>query len=677
MKTRFKYVEILLVLFLLEVTRAAELPTISKARNILKFMNPAADPCSNFYEFTCGNFPRIYPAILSQQAETSVLGIMQSDLEHIMFSVLNSPNMTMDTISHGKVKDFYNSCLNLRHSGWLYMAKLKEIIAEFGQMPALSENWSDEDFNWLQVVAEISKKYDLQIIIGKYVRRDLYDKRRNTVYFDLPSFGLPKPEMFLNPAYKLLLEEYRLAIGQHLRNYLGVNEIMAQKFSQEILGFEVALAMGTVNETGIFTQPYEYVDYLKREYPEDLDLFKYLEIALDGPLPKGKIIDNCPVYHKNLLKIIRRTPKRIMANYIFYSLLRNFLLSPFPNTLEDLQKGCVSLTRKYFENILDNMVYRRTNVKDAEQAVINMAYDFKTVMELSLRQNTWLSSKIQRRIKDKLKSLKVIIKSYADQDFSADFEQFLIDENDFCGNLKSIFILRAMETKSNLNSPPKANYNSLSTSLLPKYLKEENALVVPVGFLQPLFFWHSSYPASIKLSQLGFFIAHEMMHAIDAEGIFYDPDGQYSYWNNGKLPEAFTMRKYCYSKQHSGGNYIFGGIKIPELQSDLENMADADGLRWAFKTFTMWYNSPLLANLNISSEVLPNLDYQDHQLFFINFAQLWCNDVNPLMTGLPFVPNGDYISGNLKVMSVLTNVKEFFETFHCEKPKKPFVCEVY
>ncbi|XP_073820235.1 neprilysin-1-like [Musca autumnalis] len=678
MKTRIKrsLLQGLSIFLLVTLSRGAELPTANKAKNILNFMNPAADPCKNFYEFSCGNFPRIYPASWGQQAETSVLRLMQGDLEHIMLSVLSSPNITMDTLSDRKVKDFYNSCLTLRQSGWSYVAKLKEIIAEFGQMPVLEENWSDDNFDWLKTVAEISKKYDLQIIIGKYVRKDVYDKKRNTVYFDVPSFGLPKAEMFLNPGYKLMVDEYRMTIVEHLRNYLSMDEVVAQQVAQEMLGFEVALAMGTVNETSVFAQPYEYVDYLKREYPEELDLLKYLEMALDAPLPKGKIIDKCTMYHKNLVRVMKRTPKRVVANYIFYSLLRNFMLTPFPNSFDALQRGCVSLTRRHFANILDNMVYRRTNVKDAEQAVINMVYDFKTVMEFSLRQNTWLRSNMQKRIKDKLEALKVIVNSHENHDFSQEYGQLLIDVNDFCGNLKSIFILNSMESKAKLTAAPIANWDVPSISLLPKYIAEENTLVVPVGLLQPNFLWHSSYPVAIKLSQLGFFIAHEIMHAIDTEGLFYDHDGQYSHWNKGKIPEPLVIRNFCYSKQKPG-NYIYGGRKLPELQSELETMADTDGLHLAYKTFNMWYHSPLLAALNISTEVLPGLDYKDHKLFFISFAQLWCNDVNHGVTSLPFVPNGEYVSGSLKLMSVLSNFKEFYKTFHCEKPKNPFVCDVY
>ncbi|XP_005190737.3 neprilysin-1-like [Musca domestica] len=642
-------------------------------------MNAAADPCKNFYEFSCGNFPRIYPATLSHQAETSVLGNLQADLEHIMFSMLNSPNVTLDTVSERKVKDFYNSCLDISQSGWSYVTKLKEIIAEFGQMPVLDENWSETDFDWLKTVAEISQKYDLQIIVGRYVRKDSHDRRRrNTVYFDLPSFGLAKPEMYLNPAYKVMLEEYRSAIIQHLRNYLGVEEILSEMVAQEILGFEVALAMATTNDTSTLSHPYEYVDYLKREYPDELDLLKYLEITLDDTLPKGKIFDMCPVYHKNLIKLMKRTPKKIVANYIFYSLLRNFMLTPFPYSYEALQRGCVGLTRRHFSSIVDNMVYHRTNVKDAEQAVINMVYDLRTVMEFSLRQNDRLSEKLQKRIKQKLKALKVKIKSHENSDGFQKYEQLLIDVNDICGNLKSIFILKSMEIKENLNSTTPTSYlDSISPSLLPRYIKEENTLLVPVGFLQPLFFWHSTYPVSIKLSQLGFFLAHEMLHAIDEEGIFYDPDGQYSYWNNGKLPDTLIMRRNCYSQLQQTSSYIYAGTKLPELQPELENIVDAEGLRWAYKTFATWYNSPLLVGLNISSEALPNLQYQNHQLFFIHFAQLWCNDINHAVTGLPFVPNGEYISGSLKVMSILTNVKEFYETFHCERPKRTFECEVY
>uniref|UniRef100_A0A1I8PRV8 Peptidase M13 C-terminal domain-containing protein n=1 Tax=Stomoxys calcitrans TaxID=35570 RepID=A0A1I8PRV8_STOCA len=652
----------------------------SKSQNMLKYMNRHVDPCSNFYEFACGNWPNVYPAKLSNLLETNSLQNIQADVDHVMLSVVSDSNINTDTPIDKKVKAFYHSCMNLRNSEQVHKTKLKALIAEFGQMPVLVGNeWDENKFDWLKTVADIANKYDINIILGRYIRPDLVDKKKYTVNLDLPQFGLDKISMYLDQANGMFINEYFMGIAQQLGQYLDVDEAMAQVVAREILGFEMSLAMGAANESMPFTDQLLTAAELKEDYSSDVDFEKYLTIV-QGNMPKGRILDKAPEYHRNLIKVLKRTPKRAVANYIYYSLIRNFLISPPPMSYEALQASCVTLTRKHFGDVVDNMVYRRTHIKDAERAVINMVYDLKAVLEFTLRTRefSWIGQRVQKKINEKLKAMKVIIKSYENNNnFVWKYGLLIVDVNDLFGNLKSIHLIRGISARSRISDRMEVYYEEETPlSFLPKYLLEHNALVIPVGFLQPFFFWSLPYPPAINLAQMGFFIAHEIIHAIDKDGAQFGKEGEMRFWFDGAYA-ILKERMDCFKNQYKG--YIFGGAELPELQSQAENIADASGLRLAYRTYVAWEENPYRGISNRTVETLPNMPYSGKQLFFISFAQLWCSDVNSAMTNLPVVTNGENAPGSFKVMGALSHLDEFAQAFQCpnNNDDRKAKCSVY
>ncbi|XP_075161688.1 neprilysin-4-like [Haematobia irritans] len=637
----------------------------AKVQTMLKYMNPNVDPCSNFYEFACGNWPQIYPANLTNQLETNTLQLIQSEVDQVMLYVLSDGNVNLDSPIDKKVKNFYHSCMNMRNSEPRYKRQLREIIDEFGQMPALvGQQWSEDNFDWLKTVADIAKKYDINIILGRYIRPDLRNKKKHVLSLDIPTFGLDRIDLYLDPANGMFINDYFSGIVQHLFQYLDLDVVIAQAVAREILGFEMAMVMGAANESDHFSHTYGPIKKLDENYGGSLNLEKYLEMV-QGSVPKGDILDKSPEYHMNLVKVIKRFPKRVMANYIYYSLIRHFMISPPPMSYEELQMSCVTLTRSHFGDVVDSMVYRKIDVKDAQQAVTNMVYDLKTVFEFSLRNPDyhWIERKIQKRIVEKLRAMKLIFKTYETNNFSWKYGTIIIDIKDLVGNLKSVYLIRGLSAKSKLNGRVEVDYEQETPlAFLPKYIVEHNALVIPVGFLQPRLFWSQPYPPAINLGQMGFFLAHEFIHAIDKDGVQFDNTGLMRFWFDGAYKEL-NQRMECFTNQYKG--YIYGGAELPELLSQAENIADASGLRLAYRTYMAWQNNPYRGTDNRTIETFPGLKYSGKQLFFISFAQLWCSDVNSQLTNMPIVVNGENAPGSFKVMGILSHLKEFSEVFQC------------
>jgi putative endopeptidase len=103
------------------------------------------------------------------------------------------------------------------------------------------------------------------------------------------------------------------------------------------------------------------------------------------------------------------------------------------------------------------------------------------------------------------------------------------------------------------------------------YLAENNEIVITAAMLKAPFY-DSSYTYEQNLGGTGWTIAHELSHAFDASGCFYDENGNYNDWwteeDRGKYNE------YCQSVIEYYNNYQINGKNVNGELTMCENIAD-------------------------------------------------------------------------------------------------------
>lgn len=156
-------------------------------------------------------------------------------------------------------------------------------------------------------------------------------------------------------------------------------------------------------------------------------------------------------------------------------------------------------------------------------------------------------------------------------------------------------------------------------------------------------------------------IGHEITHGFDDNGRNFDKDGNmFDWWSNFS---AMHFKEQSRCMVHQYGNYTWelaGGQNVSGISTLGENIADNGGVRQAYQAYLKWLEQegkePMLPGLNLSHK----------QLFFLNFAQVWCGSYRP-----------EYASQSIKtdvhsplkyrVMGSLQNFEAFSEVFHCKK----------
>ncbi|KAH8247405.1 hypothetical protein KR038_003741, partial [Drosophila bunnanda] len=643
----------------------------SKVAEMQSFMNPKVDPCSDFYDFACGTYDHINSAFRMEVLTTGVFETVTKGLNRKILKMLNKEHDKHDTPEDLQVKHFYESCKGLKDLSAAYPEKLRRLIAEFGSMPVLEgSSWKESEFDWLNTVARMSNRYGINPILGAEVSKDFASNQRNRVYVGQQEFPLESRGMYEGNATQTYRERYRNTIQRYLQRSLHVSKELAKPTAQELLDFEVDLAMGLVDEsegldlndlTTLLT-----VEEMHKLYEPTLDIKRLVFVSL-GERVTDQIYQFNSRYMENLVEVMKRTPLRTVANYVFFRLIYEFVETP-SSTPEKQKRDCVDLTKKFFAKNLDNMFYRRYNNEKSSTEIENMWRQLKATFNESLSsspQLNWISRPTRDLAMAKLQAMKLEVNSYADVNFTEEFAGLNLQSGDYVENVRQTLLQSAREMRELLHKPAKPLEAGSQLSYTPANILVENVIKVPVALLQPFYIWADAYPNAVMFGTLASLIGHELIHGFDDGGRKFDAQGNSHDWWDDRSSTNFLDRRQCFTKQY--GKYVYDGIQLKESTLQSENIADNGGVRLAYTAYRNWYDAQSTKSGGaqaLASEQLPSMSYTGKQLFFISFAQIWCNDAHPNIKALQ-VSTDQHMPGKFRVIGSLSNFNEFSREFNC------------
>ncbi|XP_073820209.1 endothelin-converting enzyme homolog [Musca autumnalis] len=652
---------------------------LQKGAEMLRYMNMSVDPCEDFYEFTCGNWNRYHSAAKGDATQTGFLENLQKSLSEKLMEILITPE-SVDTAVDRTVKDFYRSCLNLAALKNNYPLKLRELIGEFGEMPALAgAAWQEQQFDWLETVAKIAYKYGIGILTPAEVSIDLVDGSVNRLYLRTAELSLGSKHVYLDKSNSRLIQGITIVVYSRLIDFLGMDVELAKATAKEIIDFETALARGIddVNSVSDYREviALDTIESLHQKYAGHLDIKKLMYLSF-GTLPNLRVYSN-PKYIRHLIQLMQVTPRRTVANYIFYKLIRKFLVE-VPMTEQKLQENCLKGMKPRFFKIFDNIMYRRFMSREIEQGIHSMWQEIKHTFTQNLASDKyqWIDGLTRLYAIEKVKAMKMDIVSYKDYDFQAVFGDLQVNNHDYVENLKALYALASKNHRESITKPPKPTELGEELSTSPANILNENMVKVPVSMLQPYQVWSTQFPNAFNYAVLGSLLSHELIHGFDDAGRGYDVSGKPLQWWDLLSSIYFKERSQCFNEQYHG--YIFQNRQLP-YGDQHENIADNGGVRLAYNAYLNWYRETLQKQPHQISETMPGLDFSDKKLFFISYGQLWCGDINPLIRQYQESTDA-HVPDKFRVIGPLSNFDEFSNVFQCPpgsgmNPLKK--CEIY
>jgi predicted metalloendopeptidase len=81
------------------------------ASSILKNMDPAVEPCDNFYKFACGQFVR-NTLIPDEKSTVNSFSTVTDELQEQLRTVIEEPISPQDKKPFRLVKNLFRACMN-------------------------------------------------------------------------------------------------------------------------------------------------------------------------------------------------------------------------------------------------------------------------------------------------------------------------------------------------------------------------------------------------------------------------------------------------------------------------------------------------------------------------------------------------------------------------------------
>eukprot|EP00004_Rigifila_ramosa_P021709 TRINITY_DN5827_c0_g1_i2.p1 TRINITY_DN5827_c0_g1~~TRINITY_DN5827_c0_g1_i2.p1 ORF type:complete len:494 (+),score=118.11 TRINITY_DN5827_c0_g1_i2:770-2251(+) len=189
----------------------------------------------------------------------------------------------------------------------------------------------------------------------------------------------------------------------------------------------------------------------------------------------------------------------------------------------------------------------------------------------------------------------------------------------------------------------------------------QNEIVFPAGILQPPFFSETQH-AAMNMGGIGMVIGHELTHGFDDQGSQFDHTGNLSDWWSAQSKAQFAEKTACVSDLYS--SYSINGTHVNGALTLGENIADFGGVAEAFFAYQ------LMKSENASCCGLPSgFPLSDTQLFFVAFAQTWC-DVRTPQSELLRLRTDPHSPPRFRVNGPLSNFPPFYEAFSCPAGSK-------
>ncbi|XP_053947085.1 neprilysin-4-like [Anastrepha ludens] len=661
----------------------------AKSAEMRNYMQAEADACDDFFKYACGTWEKINPTDVHNVLETNFFALLLSTYNQKQLKVLLEVPQRHDDEVTAKVKTFFGACRQfVDKPNERYKLELWEIAEEFGQMPALMPEgtWEASEFDWSATIGRIQNKYGLDVILQLSMREDFVNNSVHKLFIGQPALALQSRAMYKSPATKWYRDKYEKEIEQALQRYLGINEAVAKQTAREILYFESRLADGMLDKqlgkTLKSMAVLRTVDEMQAAYEGVIDVRAYLNISL-GQEFNETFYEYHVEYQRNLVQMLKEIPKAQVANYILYQLLKTFFFD-YNATNGVKEKLCLDKTKLYFSKVLDNIIFRKYNNEKTIADINGIWLKIKEIFKEELETDSlnWISAITRKVALDKLDAMRLDINTHEISEFTEEFANLTLSQTDYIGNLKKVLAHKTKHTWTVFRHTSEPLEMPTALSLSPTYSTKENLIRIPVMLLQPYFLWSDYYPNALKFGTLGYLVAHELIHGFDDVGRNFDATGNEQSWWDNNSTEAFAERKKCFKRQYS--LFRYNGKYLPQSELQAENIADNGGIQLAYKAYQKW-----LTGLNESTseeheqllalETLPSLSLTNHQLFFLAFAQYWCNDVDAFYRDKVSLLS-THAPAKYRVIGSLANFPTFAEEFQCASgttmnPKQK--CKIY
>ncbi|KAK4876270.1 hypothetical protein RN001_012692 [Aquatica leii] len=653
---------------------------VRTAASLLSAMDHSADPCQDFFQYACGTWKKNH-VIPEDRSSISTFEVMADQLQVILKGVLEESINEDDNEATAKAKTFYNTCMNIPQIRKIGDTPLRNVLSSLGGWPVTDSNWEPPPFSIEILLGRLRGDYNEGVLVEQWVGPDDKNSSVNIIQLDQMQLALPSRDYYLKSSSEGDLEAYHKYMT-NVALLLGANKTTADDELRAVVEFEKKLANVSLPEVDRHDTSTIYkkltLAQLQKVVPQ-INWLQYLSSFLSD-----EITENEPVvayglsYFIEMGKILEQTDRRVIHNYVLWRLI----MALVPHMIDDYQRErvefrkillgilsersrwsqCVEWTNKKLGMAVGALFIRDNFNHDSKETALEMIHTIREAFNDLLAENDWMDDETRAVAKEKADAMnerigypQLITESV---ELISEYDALNITNDEFMVNILNVLKYEADQNSQKLRQPVDRDKWSTEPAIVNAfYNPNKNDIVIPAGILQPLFY-SQHFPKSLNYGGIGVVIGHELTHGFDDKGRQFDKDGNMMQWWNNVTIRAFRDRAQCIIDQYSRYKIDEVGLYVNGRMTQGENIADNGGLKEAFRAYRKWVRK------HGEEADLPGLNLTHDQLFFLNYAQIWCGSMRP-EDALTKVRSSVHSPGPIRVLGPLSNSWDFARAYNC------------
>ncbi len=636
-------------------------------------MDKSADPCVDFYQYSCGGWMKNNP-IPADQPRWSVYGKLGQDNQRYLWGILDglAKNMEGRNVRQAKVGDYFAACMNEEAVEKLGAEPLKPHLAAIDAMKTVRELPA-----LLARLQSATASSGLFFSFGS--NQDFADSSKVIAFASAGGLGLPDRDYYLKTEDKSkeIRDQYVAHIAR-MFGLLGDNAEAAKRNAAKVMEIETTLAKASLSRVDK-RDPYKLFHKMDGKALKALtptfDWPGYLQAAGKANLNTFNVTE--PEFFKAFETLLKTAPLDDVKTYLRWHavnataphLSNTFVKADFEFFSKTLRgvpelkprwKRCVALVDGQLGEALGQEFVTRAFSADLKSKSLRMTKQIEKAMEDDLKQLPWMSAATKKKALEKLRT---VVNKIGYPDKWRDYSALTVKRDDYFGNVERGNMFEGKRDLAKIGKPLDRKEWAMTPPTVNAYYNAQmNDINFPAGVLQPPLFDPKMDDAP-NYGNTGGTIGHELTHGFDDEGRQFDAKGNLKDWWTEKDNKAFNERAQCIADQYAKYT-IVDDIKINSKLTLGEDIADLGGLVLAWMAW----------QTEIAGKKLESRDgLKPEQRFFVGYAQWACENTRPEDMRDRALTN-PHSPGKYRVNGLMVNMPEFAKAFSC-KAGQPMVSE--
>ncbi|HLH06804.1 MAG TPA: M13 family metallopeptidase [Terriglobales bacterium] len=657
---------VLATAFAFSQTSTPKTPTAENTKGMgldLDALDHTADPCTDFYQFACGNWMKNNPIPPDQARWGSFNKLEDRNLE-ILRKILEkySADDPKRDADQQKIGDYYASCMDVPAIDKKGIGVLKpqfDRVAELQNEKQLPELLGYLHHNGVNAIFNFDSGQDFK------------DATQVIAQADQGGLGLPDRDYYTKTDAKSV--KIRADYVKHVQRMFelaGEPAAKAAADAKTVMDIETALAKGSMTLADRRDPEKVYHKMTPAEIDALSPKFSWNEYFVSADVPDVKAINVAsPEFFKTVNGLLASVPLNSWKTYLRWQLIHstapllptafvdenfNFFGKELTGTtqIKPRWKRCVEFTDGDLGFDLGKFYVEETFGSQGKERTLAMVHALENALHTDIADLSWMTPETKKAAEAKLQ---LIANKIGYPNKWRDYSKLQIIRGDAMGNSLRANSFDFNRRMNKIGKPvDRQEWEMTPPTVNAYYDPLMNDINFPAGILQPPFYANGVDDA-VNFGGIGAVIGHELTHGFDDQGGQFDGHGNLHMWWTPQDYKNFQQRGECIADEY--GKFVAtDDVHLNGKLTEGENIADNGGLRLA-----------LMALLTtIGDKPQEKIDgFTPEQRLFLSWGRVWCQNERPeelrhLATVDPHSP------GRYRVNGVVRNMPEFQKAWGCK-----------